>query len=857
MEDLTGKQFGPYQIIAPLGEGGMAAVYKAYQPSMDRYVALKVLPRHFADDPEFTSRFQREAKLLAQLQHPHILPVFDYGQAEGYSYIVMPFIQGGTLMDSLKGEPLPFHRIRQVISQVADALNYAHSHGLIHRDVKPSNVLIDESGNYLLTDFGLARMVEPSTKLTASGAIVGTPAYMSPEQGAGLKLDARSDIYSLGVILYEMATGRAPYRAETPIAVIIKHINDPLPPPRSVNPQLSEVMERAILKALAKNPEDRFQTAVEMIRAVEAASGSEADVVSAQAAETKNVIHETVSPILLWRNIWETPRGKVALIGGAVVVLVLGLLWSRWSSPLQIAEPNATRQVADEAGTPLGSSLTNVPLTPSPTRTMGPTNTPNPLELGERLEQCGSDLCIVDGQSKQTHLGLASTYTGFHGFSWSPDKTRIVFVACLLKDFLAKPNAVCYENLYVANLDGSNSVAIAKGNENNSLDAPAWSPDGEWIVFGRSGGIELIHSDGTGNMRLTRCCAFAAAFATAWSPDGQRIATVGGNCANNTCIADRIFYINKDGSGFRVLFHSPDIQFDSQIAWSPDGQSVAVILSNGAVYQIDTNCQSNGLDGCDESSRNEIKEIPQDWHHTFHPQWISALNTAPTIVATTPSSPGEAFAAPILVAIADRPPDFEDDFSFAGKGWQSYESPYSSILDGVLKISVPVGETSNPGNTSWVGENNSHLSGLDFVFQMDVRAKSLPPDSGTGIIFRFLDDYKTTSSPQGYFTFDLFPSLGEWRIVDHHTEVENPSIAQGKSNAVTLEQWMKIRIIARGSTFAVYLNDQPLSYFVNDLHPMGTTSFFAGNGTGISAGDIQVEFDNVKFWNLANVPGLP
>ena len=195
MEDLTGKQFGPYQIVAPLGEGGMAAVYKAYQPSMERYVAIKVLPRQMAESAEFIARFKREAHLLAQLQHPHILSVFDYGQTDGYTYIVMPFIQSGTLSDVLKTRRLSLPEIRRIIVQVGDALGYAHARGMIHRDVKPSNVLIDERGNCLLTDFGLARMTDASAKLTSSGAIMGTPAYMSPEQGAGQTLDGRSDIY--------------------------------------------------------------------------------------------------------------------------------------------------------------------------------------------------------------------------------------------------------------------------------------------------------------------------------------------------------------------------------------------------------------------------------------------------------------------------------------------------------------------------------------------------------------------------------------------------------------------------------------------------------------------------------------
>lgn len=271
MEDLTGKQFGPYHIVAPLGEGGMAAVFKAYQPSLERYVAVKVLPRQLANDPQFVARFQREAKLLAQLQHPHILPVLDYGHAEGYAYIVMPFVQGGTLTDWLQGQPLPLHKVRQVISQIGDALHYAHTRGLIHRDVKPSNILVDESGNCLLTDFGLARMVETSVNLTATGTIIGTPAYMSPEQCSGQSIDARSDIYSLGIVLYKMATGRVPYRAETPIAVVFKQIHDPLPQPRSVNPGLPEAVEVVILRALSKNRDDRYQTADEMVRAIQAA----------------------------------------------------------------------------------------------------------------------------------------------------------------------------------------------------------------------------------------------------------------------------------------------------------------------------------------------------------------------------------------------------------------------------------------------------------------------------------------------------------------------------------------------------------------------------------------------------------
>jgi serine/threonine protein kinase len=272
MEDLTGKMFGVYEIAAPLGEGGMAAVYKAYQPAMKRFVALKVLSRKLAESGEFTSRFQREALMLAQLQHPHILPVFDYGQVDGYSYIVMPFLQNGTLAELLQTRRRSLTEVYQIITQIGGALGYAHARGMIHRDVKPSNVLIDEQGNCLLTDFGLARMVEISSEsLTSAGAIMGTPAYMSPEQGKGDTLDGRSDLYSLGVILYEMLTGQVPYRDKLPMMVVIKHIHDPLPSARELVPDLSDAIERVLIKSLAKEPDERYQTAEDFVQAVQKA----------------------------------------------------------------------------------------------------------------------------------------------------------------------------------------------------------------------------------------------------------------------------------------------------------------------------------------------------------------------------------------------------------------------------------------------------------------------------------------------------------------------------------------------------------------------------------------------------------
>lgn len=292
MVNLIGQTLGQYRIIEQVGQGGMATVYKAYQPSLDRYVAVKILPPYFAHEPGFAMRFTREAKAVAKLNHPNILPIYDFGQEGDLSYIVMKYVEAGTLKD-IVGEPLALDVTADIIRQIAGSLDHAHRRGILHRDVKPSNVLLDEGRWVLLTDFGLAKMVEGSVALTASGVGVGTPAYVAPEQGQGERVDARADIYSLGVVLYEMLTGRVPFQAETPMAVVIKHITEPLPLPRSINPKLSDAVERVILKALAKNPDDRFASATEMSESLTTAVAAAAQ----PAPETVEIPVEEPLPI--------------------------------------------------------------------------------------------------------------------------------------------------------------------------------------------------------------------------------------------------------------------------------------------------------------------------------------------------------------------------------------------------------------------------------------------------------------------------------------------------------------------------------------------------------------------------------
>ena len=269
MENLQpGQMLGAYRILNRIGQGGMASVYKAYQPSMDRHVAIKVLPGQLAESPEFVTRFQQEARIIAKLEHPHILPVFDYGEDNGITYFVMRYFEAGTLKNKMESGPLSMPEIDRIFTQLADALGYAHARGIVHRDLKPANALVDADGNLFLTDFGIAKLLESaSPRLTQTDAIMGTPAYISPEQAQARPVDQRSDIYSLGIILYEMVTGRVPFVADTPLAVILQHVSDPLPLPSIVKSDIPPAIEQVILKALAKNPNDRFATTAEFVAA--------------------------------------------------------------------------------------------------------------------------------------------------------------------------------------------------------------------------------------------------------------------------------------------------------------------------------------------------------------------------------------------------------------------------------------------------------------------------------------------------------------------------------------------------------------------------------------------------------------
>ncbi len=273
---LEGINLGKYRVLESLGRGGMARVYRAYHPQLDRYVAIKVMRPDLVEEEAFLLRFRREAQAVAGLRHANVVQVFDFDVQEDVYYMVMELLEGDTLKArlrdyGLRDERMPLGDMVRVLLDVLDGLAYAHSEGMIHRDIKPANIMLTKRGQAVVADFGITQIVG-GTRHTVSGALMGTLDYMAPEQGLENQCDARSDVYSLGIVFYEMLTQRTPFDADTPLAVLMKHLNDPLPLPRQIEPSIPEPLERVVLKALAKSPEDRYQSAEEMGQALRRAA---------------------------------------------------------------------------------------------------------------------------------------------------------------------------------------------------------------------------------------------------------------------------------------------------------------------------------------------------------------------------------------------------------------------------------------------------------------------------------------------------------------------------------------------------------------------------------------------------------
>jgi len=391
-------QIGRYQVKAELGHGGMSVVYLAHDPVIGRDVAIKVLLSNLSNQPAARARFEREARIVAALEHPAIVPIYDFGEHDGQPFLVMRYMSGGSLADLLSYGRLNLQDTVNIVRRLAGALDEAHARGIIHRDIKPGNILFDSHGEAFLTDFGIGKLYEDSQSLTLTGSVVlGTPAYMSPEQALGKPLDPRSDVYSLGAVMFEMLSGAPPYTGPTSISVAMKHVNEPVPDLRACRPELAEACAAVVAKAMAKDPDKRFASAGELAAAFDEAVNGHP--ITEAMMPPVLVRRKSAPPVLLDQasagttelivpigSAQEPPaeerRPSVLLIAGAFVsaLFLVGLgvflfaFVRQASSALPAPSPTPTATVLTAPTVALGPP----PATVAPTNSLPPTPTEPP-----------------------------------------------------------------------------------------------------------------------------------------------------------------------------------------------------------------------------------------------------------------------------------------------------------------------------------------------------------------------------------------------------------------------------------------------------------------------------------------------
>jgi len=432
------EKIGIYEVKSELGRGGMATVYRAYDPRFEREVAVKVLPAELLHaDPQFRLRFEREAKIIAQLEHTAIVPVYDVGESDGQPYFVMRYMNGGSLSDRIKAGGLTIDDAARILGAIAPALDEAHSKGIVHRDIKPSNILFDKRGNPYVSDFGIAKLSQSQAGNVTGSAIIGTPAYMAPEQAQGTEVDGRADIYALGIILYEMLTGRQPFEADTPMAVAIKHITDPVPHIQQVNPQWDDGMDAIIQKAMAKDKMQRFSTAVEMTNTLLGVASDPKTQLQTKIAHTvKAAVKQPAVPQKKGFNLLFVILPLIMIM--IIAVIAGGLfLYSRSLSPVKTEAPVSTSiPVNTETPAPVDNPTeipvaivepTNTDTPPAPTDTAAPSV--HGLGGADKIAFVANNeiwLMNIDG----SELKQLTTDGGTKGdLQWLPDGENVVFIS--------------------------------------------------------------------------------------------------------------------------------------------------------------------------------------------------------------------------------------------------------------------------------------------------------------------------------------------------------------------------------------------------------------------------------------------
>jgi serine/threonine-protein kinase len=453
------EKIGRYEIKAELGRGGMATVYRANDPRFEREVAVKVLPREMLHDPQFRTRFEREAKTIALLEHPAIVPVYDFGEEDGQPYFVMRFMTGGSLSDRLKNGPISVKEAARLFARLAPALDSAHAKGIIHRDLKPGNILFDQYGEPYVSDFGIAKLTEAQASVTGS-AIVGTPAYMSPEQAQGEGVDGRSDIYGMGVILFEALTGQQPFQGDTPMSVVVKHITDPVPHILDLKPDLPTGAEKIVEKALAKDKKERFATCQQMADALSAVSRGEtpdlgpaptASRMAAPKTQTSKKTAVQAKTVLAKREQAADPQpprkrtglwvglGISAFVLCAVVVAGVFLfrdqipLFAQKTPTLEFVGRTPSIEISQPTDTKTAGVTENPHVIPTDTfiSTSAPTNTPGVPAVGgvDLIAFINANNIWLMGTDGSDLRQVTTDGAVKHSLQWSPDGESVFYIS--------------------------------------------------------------------------------------------------------------------------------------------------------------------------------------------------------------------------------------------------------------------------------------------------------------------------------------------------------------------------------------------------------------------------------------------
>lgn len=805
-------RIGQYEIVEEIGRGGMATVYRAKQLNADRFVAIKVIHSNIAADKSALERFIREARLVARLEHPYIIPVYDYDGAHNPPYIVMRFLESGTLKDILDRGPIPLNEIAHMMRQIASALDYAHRQGVIHRDIKPSNIMIDAEGNAYLTDFGIARFSESGsdmTGLTHTGLTVGTPGYMAPEQGLGQKIDERADIYALGVMLFQMATGKMPYSAETPMALVLKHIQAPIPSARSLNPSLPPEFDVIIRKAMAKDPSERYQSGRELSDALTqlVGVGSLTEQPTVLKTMALNIIDDlrrmreergsqtNFTPILPIGSRYPTPpsggylqppgntpsapmsatrpaRSRLIVVGGVVLLMVIGVV---------IAFIASSSTTDDRLPATIGGVVMILSDTPTST-----THADGNVVTTERITDLPDDVIIVNISPTAT-----PTNTLIPTDTFTPTATNTPSSTPTNTATPATPIVQIRTELTVRLGPGTNYPVVNTLPSGIILDIIGKSQDGRWY--------QVLLPDGSGG----------------WVSSSRSFINIAGN-ENDIVVIDpptnTPTYTPTPTPTDTPTFtptpthtptftptstDTPTATFTNTSTFTPTSTDTPTATFTDTPTFTPTSTDTPtftpsptlGLD-------TTLTQIARDFFATQTEFYTTRVAVTPTPTATTTPMPAPQGALPFIADFEMANPIAEWDYDPAT--WQVVNEDGQKLLIGRGRLASPM-VVLGKGRPEWLREDN-------FVISTDFKLES--GSGGARIVFRY-------NQNAGYQAIELFPGL----VILRRNNLSNPNVTnrdteliiqQVGSAPIANDTWHNVTIWVDGRLIYVYLDGRLL-----------------------------------------------